>query len=66
MDLNVLDGNNVVRVCGTDNALSKIQELDGEVFIKVFLFGIGIVFSFVLGIVFLILFIDKIQNLFAK
>ena len=66
VDLNVLDGNNVVRVCGTDNALSKIQELDGEVFIKVFLLGIGIVFSFVLGIVFLILFIDKIQNLFAK
>ena len=66
VDLNVLDGNNVVRFCGTDNALPKIQELDGEVFIKVFLLGIGIVFSFVLGIVFLILFIDKIQNLFAK
>ncbi|MBP5576837.1 MAG: hypothetical protein J6X67_08770 [Treponema sp.] len=66
VDLNVLDGQNVVRVNGADNLLSKVQEIDGEVFIKVFLLGIGIVFSFVLGIAFLVLFIDKLQNLFAK
>ena len=66
VDLNVLDGQNVVRVNGADNLLSKVQEIDGEVFIKIFLLEIGIVFSFVLGITFLVLFIDKIQNLFAK
>ena len=66
VDLNVLDGNNVVRVCGADNVLSKVQELDGEVFIKVFLLSIGIVFSLVLGIAFLVFFADNLKNLFAK
>ncbi|MBO4386214.1 MAG: hypothetical protein J5817_04265 [Treponema sp.] len=63
VDLNVLDGQNVVKVHGADNALSNIQELDGTVFIKIFLLAIGVVSSFVFSLTFLIFFIDKIKNL---